>query len=326
MPLLTVDNLKVWYPIKDSWFGKKRHVKAVDGVSFTIDEGETVGLVGESGCGKSSLGRAIARLEKLHEGTIRFNETNLATLKGRRLREARSDFQMIFQDPYGSLNPRMSIHAALDEVLRIHAKLDADGRTKRIVELLEMVHLNAEHLDRYPHQFSGGQRQRVGIARALAVAPKLVIADEPVSALDVSVQAQIINLLKEIQEKLKVAYLFIAHDLAVIEHISDQILVMYLGRIVESGDASDVCASPAHPYTKALISAVPTLDPVTRRKRIILPGDVPSPTNPPPGCPFHPRCPMARRKCRTDIPPLKPIGINGGRHSACFFAEEVGKM
>lgn len=323
MALVEVKDLKTWYPVKGGLFGPKKHVRAVDGVSFEVEPGETVGLVGESGCGKSTLGRTLICLEKHMGGTYRIDGVEISGLRGSKLRRMRRNFQMIFQDPYGSLNPRMSIFSMLDEVLALHSKLDKGRRKDRIVELLEMVGLNAESIHRYPHQFSGGQRQRIGIARALAVEPKLIIADEPVSALDVSVQAQIINLLEDIQEKTGVAYLFIAHDLAVVEHISDRIIVMYLGKIVESGKSAEICGNSAHPYTKALLSAIPSVDPETRKKRIILPGDVPSPLDPPGGCPFHPRCPLAEDKCKTDVPALDPVNGDLKHLSACFFADKA---
>lgn len=318
MPLLEVNNLKVWYPVKGGWFKPKRFVRAVNGVSFELDPGETLGLVGESGCGKSTLGRALVRLEKPVSGGFRLGGVEIGSLHGQRLRRARKDFQMIFQDPYGSLNPRMTIYRALDEVLRLHNKMSVDERRTRIAELLEMVGLSPAQMNRYPHQFSGGQRQRIGIARALAVNPRFIVADEPVSALDVSVQAQIINLLQDIQKNTGVSFLFIAHDLAVVEHISRRIMVMYLGKIVESGPARAVCANPLHPYTRALLSAVPTIDP-NGRHRIILPGDVPSPIDPPSGCPFHPRCPIARPECAVSEPSLEPRGKLPDHSAACFF-------
>lgn len=323
MPLVEVDNLKTWYPVRRGLFGKKQYIKAVDGVSFSMDSGETVGLVGESGCGKSTLGRTLIRLENPTAGVVKIDGTDVATLKGATLRERRRDFQMIFQDPYGSLNPRMSIKKALDEVLVVHTKLSKSERLEKIAYLLELVNLRPEQMERYPHQFSGGQRQRIGIARALAVNPKLIIADEPVSALDVSVQAQIINLLKEIQQKTQIAYLFIAHDLAVVENISHRVMVMYLGKIVEYGPSAEVCSNPSHPYTKALLSAVPTLDADKRKKRIILAGDVPSPVNPPSGCPFHPRCPKARSECRTKTPVLKDLSDRKDHFCACYYAEDM---
>lgn len=325
MALLEVENLKVWYPVRDGWFSQKNYVRAVDGVSFQLDAGETLGLVGESGCGKSTLGRTLVRLEDPQEGTFRIGDVEIGRLKGTELRRARRNFQMIFQDPYGSLNPRMTIFTALNEVLQLHTTLNREDRVRRVAELLKMVGLDEEIMPRYPHQFSGGQRQRIGIARALAVNPKLIIADEPVSALDVSVQAQIINLLMDIQKNTGVAFLFIAHDLAVVEHISRRILVMYLGKIVESGKSQEICSSPAHPYTKALLSAVPVIDRETGRKRIVLPGDVPSPLAPPPGCAFHPRCPLAKDICRKSIPALEPAG-NDSHLSACFFSGEVAAM
>lgn len=317
MALLEVENLKVFYPVGGGFLKPKRFVRAVDGVSFRLEAGETLGLVGESGCGKSTLGKAIVRLENPTEGAIRLDGIDLSTLRGGALRRKRRDFQMVFQDPYGSLNPRLSIFSALDEVLRLHTDADAAGRRKRAGELLELVGLDSSQLNRYPHEFSGGQRQRVGIARALATSPKLIVADEPVSALDVSVQAQIINLLSDIQKDTGTAFLFIAHDLAVVEHISSRIMVMYLGHIVETGEAHELCAAPRHPYTKALLSAVPTIDRETGRKRIVLAGDVPSPLSPPSGCPFNPRCPLAQDICRRVRPELAG---DDGHLTACHFA------
>jgi oligopeptide/dipeptide ABC transporter ATP-binding protein len=321
MPLLTVENLKTWYPLKKSWFKPVQFIKAVDGVSFSLEKGETVGLVGESGCGKSTLGRTLVRLENPISGDVTINGKDIAKLSGAELRRARSEFQIIFQDPYGSLNPRMSVMRTLDEVLALHTDLDKNARYKRMTELLAMVGLGEEHLQRYPHQFSGGQRQRIGIARALAVEPEFIVADEPVSALDVSVQAQIINLLIDIQKKTDISFLFIAHDLAVVEHISNRIIVMYLGRIVEIGSSADVCRNAQHPYTQALLSAVPSLDPETRKKRVVLPGDVPSPLNPPSGCPFHPRCPKAMDRCKTETPKLYDVKGGNKHQAACFLSE-----
>jgi len=295
MSLLEVKNLKTWYPVKKGWFK-------------------------EDGCGKSTLGKTIIRLENPTEGSVIINGKDIAKLTNRELRKERTDFQMIFQDPYGSLNPRMNILQTLDEVLLVHSKLNKSERYKRIVELLSLVGLREEQLTRYPHQFSGGQRQRIGIARALAVEPKLIIADEPVSALDVSVQAQIINLLKEIQEKTQISFLFIAHDLAVVEHISARIMVMYLGKIVESGTSNEVCNTPKHPYTKALLSAVPSLNPEMRKKRIVLEGDVPSPIYPPSGCYFHPRCPNATDICKKTAPFLKAISNNSLHQVSCHHS------
>ncbi|MBO5762436.1 MAG: dipeptide ABC transporter ATP-binding protein [Lentisphaeria bacterium] len=315
-PLLQIEHLRLFYPVRSGIFGKKKFVRAVDDVSLTIRRGETVGLVGESGCGKSSLGRAIVRLETPQSGKILLNGQDLLPLKSRELRPFRRDLQMIFQDPYGSLNPRLTIRAALDEVLRLHADMDKAARNARAEELMTMVGLAPSQLDRYPHQFSGGQRQRIGIARALASDPALIVADEPVSALDVSVQAAIINLLEEIREKTGTAFLFIAHDLAVVEHISSRIVVMYLGKIMESGPSHEVCAHPRHPYTRALLSAVPSIHPETGKKRILLHGDVPSPLAPPEGCPFHPRCPYADERCRRECPDLAD---HSGDHAVrCF--------
>ena len=318
-PLLLVEDLQLFYPVRSGLFGKKRFVRAVDGVSLEIRKGETVGLVGESGCGKSSLGRAIVRLETPQSGRILLNGRDLLPLTGKALRQCRRDLQMIFQDPYGSLNPRLSIRSALDEVLRLHSGLDKAARSARAEELMTMVGLDPSQLDRYPHQFSGGQRQRIGIARALASNPALIVADEPVSALDVSVQASVINLLQEIREKTGTAFLFIAHDLAVVEHISNRIVVMYLGKIMESGPSHEVCSSPRHPYTRALLSAVPTIQP-DGRKRILLNGDVPSPLSPPDGCPFHPRCPYAQERCRRECPPLQEDA--SGRAVRCFLPQD----
>ena len=318
MALLEVEDLKVYYPVRGGWFRPKRYLRAVDGVSFSLEAGETLGLVGESGCGTSTLGRALVRLENPAGGRAMLDGRDMAALKGRELRRARKNFQMIFQDPYGSLNPRLTIFQALDEVLALHFRLNRAERLERAAALLERVGLTAEALNRYPHQFSGGQRQRIGIARALAAEPRFIVADEPVSALDVSVQASIINLLDDIRRETRTSFLFIAHDLAVVEHISSRILVMYLGHVVEEAPARELVGSPRHPYTQALLSAVPTLD-ANGRKRIVLPGDVPSPLSPPSGCPFHPRCPRSQPKCAAEAPPLvSPDG--SARRCACFFA------
>lgn len=325
MALLEVENLKVHYPVRGSWFRPKRFVRAVDGVSFSLEAGETVGLVGESGCGKSTLGRALVRLEEPTAGRVLLDGKDMAALHGRELRRARRNFQMIFQDPYGSLNPRLTVWGALDEVLALHSGLEREARRRRAVELLDRVGLPAEALYRYPHQFSGGQRQRIGIARALAAEPRFIVADEPVSALDVSVQASIINLLDDIRRETGTSFLFIAHDLAVVEHISSRILVMYLGHIVESAPSRELVVAPLHPYSRALLSAVPTLD-AAGRKRIVLPGDVPSPLSPPGGCPFHPRCPRAQERCRRERPVLRATAADGARSCACFFPEESAFM
>ena len=317
MSLLEVCDLKKYYPAGGGFFAPKRFVKALDGVSFSLEKGETLGLVGESGCGKSTLARALMRLEEPTAGAITLDGVDLLALKGEKLRKSRGNYQMIFQDPYASLNPRMSIYAVLEEALKLHSDLDKAGREERITELMKMVGLNPAHARRHPHQFSGGQRQRIGIARALAVNPRFIVADEPVSALDVSVQAQIVNLLQEIQQKTGVAFLFIAHDLAVVEHISSRIMVMYLGKIVESGPATELCADPKHPYTKALLSAVPGIHPEKKSERIVLTGDVPSPLDPPSGCRFHTRCPFATDRCRTEEPAMREIGH--GRTCACHL-------
>jgi peptide/nickel transport system ATP-binding protein len=320
MSLLEVQNLKVHFPVKHGVFSRVHEsVKAVDDVSFSIEPGETLGLVGESGCGKTTLGRAIVRLIEPTAGRIAFDGQDLTQLNGAALRAQRRKLQIIFQDPYGSLNPRMTVSDIIGEALDIH-QLAANNaeRKDRVAELLKAVGLDPTYAQRYPHEFSGGQRQRIGIARALAVEPKLIICDEPVSALDVSVQAQIINLLQDLQQQRGLAYLFIAHDLAVVEHISRRVMVMYLGKIVELADAKAIISSPKHPYTQALISAVPVVDPETNRKRIVLPGDVPSPIHPPPGCAFHPRCPIAEARCQIDVPVLRPLGPD--RQAACHLA------
>ena len=319
MALLEVRDLVVRYKVRSNAFSPKRDLFAVNHVSFDLDHGETLGLVGESGCGKSTLGRALVRLETPLSGSIRLDGRELATLSGRELRRSRGDIQMVFQDPYGSLNPRLSIFSALDEVLELRMKGAKAERRDRAAQLLERVGLPADALERYPHQFSGGQRQRIGIARALAGNPKLIVADEPVSALDVSVQAAIVNLLMDIQKEEGTAFLFIAHDLAVVEHISRRIMVMYLGRIVETGPAHELVAHPRHPYTRALLAAVPTLK-ERSGERFTLGGDVPSPIDPPPGCPFHPRCPFAEDRCRVERPELAPCGE--GRECACFKAQK----
>ena len=320
MSLLEVKNLKVFFPVKHGLFSRvKAHVKAVDDVSLTVEPGETLGLVGESGCGKTTLGRAIIRLLEPTAGRVLFEGEDITQLGGAALRSRRRRFQMIFQDPYGSLNPRMTVGQIIGEAIDIHRLANnAPAREKRIAALLGHVGLDPSHAQRYPHEFSGGQRQRVGIARALAVEPRLIVCDEPVSALDVSVQAQIINLLQDLQKEHGLAYLFIAHDLAVVEHISRRVVVMYLGKIVELAGAKGIVHAPKHPYTQALISAVPVIDPKSKRQRIVLPGDVPSPINPPSGCPFHPRCPIAVDRCRTEIPPLREV--SPGHWTACHLA------
>ncbi len=308
--LLRAENLVKKFPIYGGLFSTEvAAVKAVQGVSFDIKKGETLGLVGESGCGKSTLGRSLIRLIEPTSGKIFFKNQDITNVSGDALRELRKKMQIIFQDPYASLNPRMTIGAILEEPLIIHNLFDSPkDRFDRVKELINLVGLRPEHLSRYPHEFSGGQRQRVGIARALAVNPELIICDEPVSALDVSIQAQVINLLMELQQKLGLTYVFIAHDLKVVEHVSHRVAVMYLGKIVEMAESDELYRNPQHPYTKALLSAIPVPDPKPRPERIILTGDVPSPMNPPPGCHFNPRCPIASENCSKDVPALRNSG------------------
>lgn len=319
-PLLRVSNLKKQFPIQSGLFRRQAaSVHAVDGVDFHIDRAETLGLVGESGCGKSTTGRCVLRLIEPTSGEINFEGQNVITLDGGDMRALRRDIQIIFQDPYASLNPRMTVGAIIGEALIIHQLAKTKRQfEERIVELLETVGLQADHMSRRPHEFSGGQRQRIGIARALAVEPKLIICDEPVSALDVSIQAQVINLLEDLQQKFGLAYLFIAHDLSVVEHISTRVAVMYLGRIVEMAPARELYTTPLHPYTEALLSAVPIPDPQVKRKRIRLGGEVPSPINPPSGCHFHTRCPIAKFPlCSREAPPLKQS--SDGHWVACHL-------
>ena len=306
-PLLKVNKLVKHFPITGGVLGRVvDKVHAVDGVSFELDAGQTLGVVGESGCGKSTTGRCILRLIEPTSGEVWFEGKNVTAMGKTELRGMARDMQIIFQDPYASLNPRMTVGAIVGEALIIHKLTKTDCEYQdRIVELLETVGLSADQMRRYPHEFSGGQRQRIGIARALAVSPKLVVCDEAVSALDVSIQAQVINLLEDLQDKFNLTYLFIAHDLSVVEHISDRVAVMYLGRIVEIASARDLYTTPLHPYTEALLSAMPVPDPQLKRKRIMLQGDVPSPIKPPPGCHFHTRCPLARKECSIESPTLK---------------------
>lgn len=309
--LLKVQNLKKHYPISQGLLGKTTgHVKAVDDVSFDIFSGETLGLVGESGCGKTTTGRAILRLIEPTSGNVVFKNQHVTTLKQTKLRELRRHMQIIFQDPYSSLNPRLTVGGILAEPLKIHKLTNKASRSERIADLLKTVGLSPDAARRYPHEFSGGQRQRIGIARALAVEPELIIADEPVSALDVSIQAQIVNLLQDLQAQLGLTFLFIAHDLSVVRHISQRVAVMYLGRIVEIADRETLYNNPQHPYTQALLSSVPVPDPRLKRSRIILTGDVPNPANVPSGCPFHPRCKEATPDCKQIEPQLLDIDTN----------------
>jgi oligopeptide/dipeptide ABC transporter ATP-binding protein len=322
-PLLEVRGLVKHFPVRRGIFGGVNgQVRAVDGVSFEVRQGEVLGLVGESGCGKTTTGRCILRLIEPTAGEIRFDGVDITHLPRRRLRPLRRQMQIIFQDPFSSLNPRLSVGSMLAEPLAIHGIARGARARERVAELLELVGLSPEHARRYPHEFSGGQRQRLGVARALAVEPRLIVADEPVSALDVSIRAQILNLLQDLQRRLGLTYLFVAHDLAVVEHISDRVAVMYLGRIVEVADAASLYASPRHPYTVALLSAIPVPDPDRPRERVVLEGDVPSPVHPPAGCRFHPRCPMARERCRREDPEL--LQVAPGHLSACHFAAELG--
>ncbi|OIJ17595.1 peptide ABC transporter ATP-binding protein [Anaerobacillus alkalilacustris] len=322
--LLKVTDLKQHFPIKGGLLGRTvNHVKAVDGVNFTVYEGETVSIVGESGCGKSTTGRAILRLEEPTSGQVEFDGINLLTLSKNEMRKKRKDLQIIFQDPYASINPRQTVRQVLEEAMEIQNVVPKSERTEKILELMETVGLGPHQIDRFPHEFSGGQRQRIGIARALSVDPKLIICDEAVSALDVSIQAQVINLLKRLQKEFKLTYLFISHDLGVVRHISDRIIVMYLGKIVEIADKKSLFTNPKHPYTRALLSAIPVPDPDNKSERIILEGDVPSPINPPTGCRFHTRCPFATDKCKEEDPVLRTTDEMSDEHqAACHYIEE----
>jgi len=320
--LLQVDDLKMHFPIYRGVFQRQvGAVRAVDGVSFFVKRGETLGLVGESGCGKSTTGRTILQLYKPTAGTVNFDGTDLVKLKGEQMRQMRRKMQMIFQDPYASLNPRMTVAQLVGEPLMVHNVATGAEITERVAHLLELVNLSPAFASRYPHEFSGGQRQRIGVARALALQPSFIICDEPISALDVSIQAQVVNLLEELQEQFNLTYLFIAHDLSMVKHISDRVAVMYLGVIVELATRDELYAKPLHPYTQALLSAVPIPDPVAdaKRKRTILQGDVPSPVNPPSGCRFRTRCPIAEAVCAETRPEFREI--KPGHFVACFFAE-----
>jgi oligopeptide/dipeptide ABC transporter ATP-binding protein len=322
--LVEVKNVKKYFPIKRGVFSRVvGHVRAVDDVSFDIFEGETLGMVGESGCGKTTAGRVILQLLKPTEGQVFFRGEEISAMVRSDLRPLRREMQIIFQDPFSSLNPRMTVGGMLSEALRIHKIARGKESEDRINELLRLVGLAPVHANRYPHEFSGGQRQRIGIARALSVDPTLVIADEPVSALDVSIQAQILNLLQDLQTKLNLTYLFIAHDLSVVEHISDRVAVMYLGRVVELSPAAELYENPLHPYTIALMSSVPVADPKVKSKRIFLEGDVPSPANPPPGCAFHPRCKHTVADCKEIFPTLEDV--KDGHFAACIQLDKIHK-
>ena len=324
---LEVKNLKKYFPVYGGVFLRQiANVYALDGVSFAVKQGETLGLVGESGCGKTTLGRTVLRLYDPTEGQIFFKGTNITTFPQNAMRRIRNKMQMIFQDPFESLNARHTVQTILEEPFIIHHVGSHAEREKKIDQLLETVELPASAKDRYPHEFSGGQRQRIGIARAIALDPELIVCDEPVSALDVSIQSQILNLLITLQKNLGLTYLFIAHDLSVVKHISDRIIVMYLGQIVEVIEGHSIVENPLHPYTQALVSAIPIADPTLRKKKIILQGDVPSPIHPPKGCRFHTRCPYVREICKTEIPELKNYAEKSPHWAACHFAGEVGSM
>lgn len=318
--LLRLENIKKYFPANKAIREKNRtYVKAVDGVSLSVKCGETLGLVGESGCGKSTLGQTILRLEEPTEGAVYYRGEDILKYNSRQMRELRSEMQIVFQDPYSSLNPKMTVGSIIAEPMIIHKMGNARERNERVCELLKIVGMKPEHAKRYPHEFSGGQRQRIGIARALALNPRLIICDEAVSALDVSIQAQVLNLLSHLQKDMKLTYIFIAHGLATVQHISDRVGVMYLGKIVELADSNEIYKKPLHPYTQALISAIPEPDPELRRERMILQGDVPSPINPPSGCRFHTRCPYAEERCRQEEPVLKNTG--DGHFVACHLCE-----
>ena len=317
-PYVSIEHLKTYFDVTHGAFAPKQIVKAVDDVSLDIYPGETLGLVGESGCGKSSLGRTIVKINRPTSGTIKVDGRDIANMRGDELRQFRRNVQMIFQDPYASLDPSMTVGEIIREPMNVHhiyhTRAEQDAR---VVELLRIVGLKPDHIRRYPHEFSGGQRQRISIARTLALNPKFIICDEPISALDVSIQAQIINLLKQVQREMGIAYLFIAHDIGMVKHISNRIGVMYLGHLVELGDSSELYFKPMHPYTQALLSAIPIPDPIKGKasRRILLEGELPSPVNPPPGCPFRQRCPYAGERCASEMPELKEIN---GRKVACF--------
>jgi peptide/nickel transport system ATP-binding protein/oligopeptide transport system ATP-binding protein len=320
--LLKVDGLKKYFPIRKGFLNTQvGDVKAVDDVSFEVFEGETLGIVGESGCGKSTTGRLLMRLLEPTAGNIEFGGKMISTLSNNEMRKARRDIQMIFQDPYASLNPRHTIGKILEEPLIVHGMGNSKERKKKVIELLEIVGLNEYHAKRYPHQFSGGQRQRIGIARALMTNPRLIIADEPVSALDVSIQAQVLNLMQTLQKELKLTYIFISHDLGVVRHISNRVGVMYLGKLVELTDSENLYAEPLHPYTQALLSSVPVPDPTFEREQLIISGDIPSASNPPSGCAFHTRCPFKKEQCSSVVPKLQEV--KPGHYVACHLYDAL---
>jgi oligopeptide/dipeptide ABC transporter ATP-binding protein len=317
--LIQVNNLVKYYPVHGGILRRVvAWVKAVDDVSFTIKEGETLGLVGESGCGKTTVGHTMLRLLPHSSGSVFYDQVDVFELKGKALKDLRRQWQIVFQDPYASLDPRLPVGESIAEGLKIHKIGTAKERVDLVMETLRKVGMEDYHANRYPHEFSGGQRQRIGIARALALKPKFIVLDEPVSALDVSIQAQVLNILRDLQHEFSLTYLFVAHNLAVVEHISDRVAVMYLGKIAEMASRDDLFAHPLHPYTQALMSAIPIPDPNIKRSRIILEGDVPSPLNPPPGCRFHPRCPIAKADCSVNEPELRELGP--GHYVACHYA------
>ena len=319
--LLEVRNLKKYYSVKSGFLNKdRRSVKAVDGINLSVKQGEILGIVGESGCGKSTLGRSILRLIEPTSGEVIFEGTNICGLKKEEMRLKRREMQIVFQDPGASLNPRLTVGEIIGEPLEVFHICEGKEKEERIYKLMDLVGINRAYINRFPHEFSGGQRQRLGIARALAVNPKLIICDEPVSALDVSIRAQVLNLIKELKDKLNLTYIFISHDLSVVHHICDRVAVMYLGRVVEIADKKQIYENPVHPYTKALLSAIPMPDPEVKRERIILQGDVPNPADPPSGCHFHKRCPDAKKECSETVPPF--VTVEPGHQVLCWLAEE----